>query len=148
MMNLKPSFGRKLKTDGLSPLHLALQNQHYETVRQLISFDKELIRVKGRESFTALHYVALRNDRVRLAKFLCACPAAIEDRTIRGETAMHIAVKRLNSEASEVLLGWMRRTHRRQILNWMDNEGNTALHIAVSTLQPQACYLSILWFSL
>ncbi|KAI7988206.1 Transcription factor bHLH74 [Camellia lanceoleosa] len=74
--------------------------QQVETMRirrQLISFDKELIRVKGRESFTALHYVALRNDRVRLAKFLCACPAAIEDRTIRGETAMHIAVKRLNS---------------------------------------------------
>ncbi|KAI7988204.1 Ankyrin repeat-containing protein BDA1 [Camellia lanceoleosa] len=144
MMNLKPSFGRKLNPDGLSPLHLALQNRHFETVRQLISFDKELIRVKGRESITPLHYVAQEYERHLLAEFLCACPAAIEDRTIRGETALHIAVKRLNSEASKVLLGWMRRTHRRKILNWMDNEGNTVLHIAAFTSQPQACYLSIL----
>ncbi|KAL7167069.1 hypothetical protein ACSBR2_037690 [Camellia fascicularis] len=137
MMNLKPSFGRKLNPDGLSPLHLALQNRHFETVRQLISFDKELIRVKGRESITPLHYVAQENERHLLAEFLCACPAAIEDRTIRGETALHIAVKRLNSAASKVLLGWMRRTHRRKILNWMDNEGNTVLHIAAFTSQPQ-----------
>ncbi|CAL5391465.1 unnamed protein product [Camellia sinensis] len=137
MMNLKPSFGRKLNPDGLSALHLALQNRHFETLRQLISFDKELIRVKGRESITPLHYVAQENERHLLAEFLCACPAAIEDRTIRGETALHIAVKRLNSAASKVLLGWMRRTHRRKILNWMDNEGNTVLHIAAFTSQPQ-----------
>ncbi|KAI7981230.1 Ankyrin repeat-containing protein BDA1 [Camellia lanceoleosa] len=137
MMNLKPSFGRKLNPDGLSPLHLALRNRHFEIVRQLISFDKELIRVKGRQSYTALHYVALRNEFDWLAEFLCACPAAIEDRTIRGETALHIAVRRSNSEASEVLLGWMRRINRRKILNWTDNEGNTVLHIAVFTLQPQ-----------
>ncbi|CAL5359721.1 unnamed protein product [Camellia sinensis] len=137
MMNLKPSFGMKLNPDGLSPLHLALRNRHFETVRQLISFDKELIRVKGRQSYTALHYVALRNEFDWLAEFLCACPAAIEDRTIRGETALHIAVRRSNSEAFEVLLGWMRRTQRRKILNWTDNEGNTVLHIAVFTLQPQ-----------
>ncbi|XP_028051468.1 ankyrin repeat-containing protein BDA1-like isoform X2 [Camellia sinensis] len=137
MMNLKPSFGMKLNPGGLSPLHLALRNRHFETVRQLISFDKELIRVKGRQSYTALHYVALRNEFDWLAEFLCACPAAIEDRTIRGETALHIAVRRSNSEAFEVLLGWMRRTHRRKILNWTDNEGNTVLHIAVFTLQPQ-----------
>ncbi|KAL7167039.1 hypothetical protein ACSBR2_037660 [Camellia fascicularis] len=137
MMNLKPSFGMKLNPDGLSPLHLALRNRHFETVRQLISFGKEPIRVKGRQSYTALHYVALRNEFDWLAEFLCACPAAIEDRTIRGETALHIAVRRSNSEASEVLLGWMHRTNRRKILNWTDNEGNTVLHIAVFTLQLQ-----------
>ncbi|KAL7167037.1 hypothetical protein ACSBR2_037658 [Camellia fascicularis] len=147
MMNLKPSFGMKLNPDGLSPLHLALRNRHFETVRQLISFGKEPIRVKGRQSYTALHYVALRNEFDWLAEFLCACPAAIEDRTIRGETALHIAVRRSNSEASEVLLGWMHRTNRRKILNWTDNEGNTVLHIAVFTLQLQACYLSVLLFS-
>ncbi|KAI8029173.1 Ankyrin repeat-containing protein BDA1 [Camellia lanceoleosa] len=137
MMNLKPSFGMKLNPDGLSPLHLALRNWHFETVKQLISFDKELIRVKGRQLYTALHYAALRNEFDCLAEFLCACPAAIEGRTIRGETALHIAVKRLNSKASKVLLGWMRRTRRQKILNWTDNEGNTVLHIAVFTLQPQ-----------
>ncbi|KAI7988623.1 Ankyrin repeat-containing protein BDA1 [Camellia lanceoleosa] len=137
MMNLKPSFGMKLNPDGKSPLHLALQNRHFETVKQLISFDKELIRVKGRESYTVLHDVALSNEFDWLAKFLCACPAAIEDRTIRGETALHIAVKNSKSEASEVLLGWMRRTHRRKIQNWTDNKGNTVLHIAVFTSQPQ-----------
>ncbi|KAL7167055.1 hypothetical protein ACSBR2_037676 [Camellia fascicularis] len=58
MMNIKPTLGRKLNPDGLSPLYLALRNWHFETVRQLISFDKELIRIKGRESIIPLHYVA------------------------------------------------------------------------------------------
>ncbi|KAI7987822.1 Ankyrin repeat-containing protein BDA1 [Camellia lanceoleosa] len=75
-----------------------------------------------------------RNEFDWSAEFLCACPAAIEDRTIHGETALHIAVKSSNSEASEVLLGWMRRTHRRKILNRKDNEGNTVLHIAWANL--------------
>ncbi|KAL7188452.1 hypothetical protein ACSBR1_038330 [Camellia fascicularis] len=128
MMNLKPSFGMKLNPDGLSPLHLALRNRHFETVRQLISFHKELISYASKEGRATL---------------LCT----IEDRTIRGETALHIAGRRSNSEASEVVLGWMRRINRRKILNWTDNEGNTVLHIAVFTLQPQACYISVLLFS-
>ncbi|KAH7867288.1 hypothetical protein Vadar_031384 [Vaccinium darrowii] len=58
ILRLKPSFGRKLNPDGLSSLHLALRNDKFETVKQLIKFDKELIRIKGREGVTPLHFIA------------------------------------------------------------------------------------------
>ncbi|KAL7202880.1 hypothetical protein ACSBR1_034356 [Camellia fascicularis] len=90
-----PSFGKKLNPQGLSPLDLALQrreclspsdqdlrNRITSTISRLINFDKELIRVKGRESFTPLHYVAEKGDHDLLAEFLLTCPESIMDRTI------------------------------------------------------------------
>ncbi|KAE9446105.1 hypothetical protein C3L33_21969, partial [Rhododendron williamsianum] len=83
---LKPSFGKKLNTDGESPLHLALRNR--ELAKRLISYDSELIRVKGFEGKTPLHCVAEAGDTDLLAEFLCACPESIKDLTIRDETAL------------------------------------------------------------
>ncbi|KAF5936492.1 hypothetical protein HYC85_027621 [Camellia sinensis] len=174
MMRLMPSFGNKLNPQGVSPLDLALQsreglspsdpdlqkmeelssedrdlrNRITLTISRLINFDKELIRVKGRGSFTPLHYVAEKGDIDLLAEFLLACPESIMDRTIRDETALHIAVKNSKLQAFKVLLGWLRRIRKHhRVLGWKDDEGNTLLHIAVSTSQTQACYLSILRFS-
>lgn len=42
IINLKPSLARKLNLDGLSPLHLALLNGHFDTVKRLIKLDKNL----------------------------------------------------------------------------------------------------------
>ncbi|KAF8041288.1 hypothetical protein BT93_A0031 [Corymbia citriodora subsp. variegata] len=44
---LKPSFARKINRGGHSPMHLALQNKHYHTMRALMTLDPELIRVQG-----------------------------------------------------------------------------------------------------
>ncbi|KAL7167056.1 hypothetical protein ACSBR2_037677 [Camellia fascicularis] len=162
MMRLMPSFGKKLNPQGLSPLDLALQRREglspsdpalqdriTSTIKRLINFDKELIRVKGRESFTPLHYVAEKGDIDLLAEFLYACPESITDRTIRDETALHIAVKNSKLQAFNVLLGCLRSIEKHHhVLGWKDDKGNTMLHIAVSTSQTQACYLSIFWFSL
>ncbi|KAI7987827.1 Ankyrin repeat-containing protein BDA1 [Camellia lanceoleosa] len=141
MMNLKPSFTKKLNPEGLTPLDLALRNGYLITVRRLVNFDKELIRVKGREMLTPLHHVAEKGHIDLLAEFLCACPESITDLTIRDETAVHIAVKNFQLQAFKVLLGWLRRTQRLHVLNQDDEEGNSVLHIAASTLQPQACYI-------
>ncbi|CAL5441693.1 unnamed protein product [Camellia sinensis] len=164
MMKLKPSFGGKLNPQGLSPLDLALRkkeglsssdptlpnrealspedlalrNRLTLTIRRLINFDKELIRIKGRESFTPLHYVAKKGDIDLLAEFLCACPESILDRTIRDETAVHIAVKNSKLQAFKVLLGFLHRIRKHHhVLGWKDDEGNTVLHIAVSTSQTK-----------
>ncbi|KAF5936511.1 hypothetical protein HYC85_027640 [Camellia sinensis] len=150
MMRLKPSFGGKLNPQGLSPLDLALRrraelspdNQDLQknltwTIRRLINFDKELIRVKGRESFTPLHYVAEKGDIDLLAEFLLACQESIMDRTIRDETALHIAVKNSKLEACKVLLGWLRRSLNQKLLNSKDEKGNTVLDIAVSNSQTE-----------
>ncbi|KAL7183333.1 hypothetical protein ACSBR1_041920 [Camellia fascicularis] len=141
MMRLMPSFGKASEDRDL-------QNRITFTISRLINFDKELIRVKGRGSFTPLHYVAEKGNIDLLAEFLLACPESIMDRTIQDEIALHIAVKNSKLQAFKVLLRWLRRIRKHhRVLGWKDDEGNTLLHIAVSTSQTQACYLSILWFS-
>ncbi|KAG5527286.1 hypothetical protein RHGRI_028249 [Rhododendron griersonianum] len=150
IMNLKPSLSTKLNPNGLSPLHLALLNGHFETVKGLVELDKDLVRVKGREKLTPLcsrpniraHAGtdrAQKDDRAGiLAEFLCACPESIEDQNVRGETALHNAVRNRNVRALGVLMGWIRMTGT----NWVwvkyikDGRGNTILHMAVSTSRP------------
>ncbi|XVF52513.1 hypothetical protein PTKIN_Ptkin05aG0024200 [Pterospermum kingtungense] len=43
VMNLMPSFARKLNKDGLSPVHLALLKGHSELVLLLLRADRELL---------------------------------------------------------------------------------------------------------
>ncbi|KAF7130812.1 hypothetical protein RHSIM_Rhsim10G0025900 [Rhododendron simsii] len=137
IMNLKPSLSRKLNPNGLSPLHLALLNEHFETVKALVELDKDLIRVKGREKLTPLQHAAETDDRVDiLAEFLFACPESIGDLNVHGETAVHIAVKKCNARALGVLMGWIRKTGKHWVKNIKDGRGNTILHTAVSTSQP------------
>ncbi|KAK2966324.1 hypothetical protein RJ640_000267 [Escallonia rubra] len=139
IMSLKPSLGRKLNPDGLSPLDLALRKGRTETVRQLVKFYPDLIRVRGRERLTPLHYVAEKDEVDLLAQFLVACPASIKDVTIRGETALHIAVRNGKINAFQVILGWLQRTNKEDVLNCRDEKGNKVLHVAALTNQPQAC---------
>ncbi|XAR54891.1 hypothetical protein NMG60_11030221 [Bertholletia excelsa] len=135
IIQLKRSFGRKLNPDGLSPLHLALRRGNSKI--RLIKFDSELVRVKGREGLTILHYAAQMDNIKLLAEFLCVCPASIKDLTIRDETALHVAVQHFSFSALIILSGWLRKTNNAWVLKCKDGEGNTALHIAVSTLQTQ-----------
>nr|XP_027124385.1 uncharacterized protein LOC113741097 [Coffea arabica] len=103
VLSLKPSFSTKLNPDGYSPLDLALRHGKTQTVKRLIKHDPQFIRVKGRERFTPLHYVAEVGDAELLAEFLEACPESTQDLTIRGETAVHIAVRNMNVRALQVV---------------------------------------------
>ena len=148
-MSLKPSFARKLDPNGFSPIHRALQNGHIELVRQLIQLDGDLVRVKGRERLTPLHYVAKSGEHLYLLdEFLLVCPDSITDVTVRNETALHIALKNDNLEAFKFLVKWLglnvyknAELHQRFVLNSKDNKGNTVLHIAVSKNQTEVSSL-------
>ncbi|KAK3433584.1 hypothetical protein EUGRSUZ_L00105, partial [Eucalyptus grandis] len=150
---LKPLFTRKLNRWGYSPMHLALQKKHYHTVRALMTLDPELIRVHGRGGITPLHFVAgeIGDDDLErvelselLAEFLYARKSSIEDLTNQCETAVHIAIKRGNTEAFKVLFGWLKRVYLTEILKWKDQNGDTILHIAVSReQQPEIIKLLI-----
>ena len=147
MIKLKPSFLSKPNPDGHSPIHLALENGHTKMVRQLLHHNADLIRVKGRECMTPLHYAATTDDHLDLLhKFLSVCPDSITDVTARNETALHIALKYNKLEAFKFLVGWLRWKwpHWDKILRWKDVEGNTILHIAVSINQTQASPLLFL----
>ncbi|MED6126043.1 hypothetical protein PIB30_074548 [Stylosanthes scabra] len=172
-MRLKPSFGSKLNEQGLSPIHIALQNNHHNVVRRLVQINKELVRVRGRESVTPLHYVCgsgeSEENMTLLIDLLKACPDSIEDVNIRNETALHIALKNRNMRVFRVLLGWLRfiprkdapslvppilnwrdsggndaaSSFRHSILNWKDSRGNTILHIATLHNDRQAVDLLV-----
>ncbi|KAF3630369.1 hypothetical protein FXO38_27183 [Capsicum annuum] len=96
ILSLKPSFGRKPNSDGLSPLHLDLRKEHVEIAKRLIKHDPQLI-----------HYVSETENVYLLGEFLYSCPASIKDLTLRGETALHIvkllikSMKNINEKKSE-----------------------------------------------
>ncbi|XLR36674.1 hypothetical protein HN51_046024 [Arachis hypogaea] len=83
IMRLKPSFSWKLNEQGFSPIHLALQNNQHNLVRRLVEINKDLVRVKGREGVTPLHFLCQSGDDdgniTLLIDLLEACPDSIED---------------------------------------------------------------------
>nr|POE51990.1 ankyrin repeat-containing protein bda1 [Quercus suber] len=127
---LKPSFAWKLNLDGFSPIHLALQNGYIKLVRKLLQFYGDLVRVKGREHITPLHYVVENSDNLDLLdKFLLVCPISIADVAVRNETALHIALKYDNLEAFKFLVRWLGRncsknasSSEKPIFNWEDDK--------------------------
>ncbi|XP_021296132.1 ankyrin repeat-containing protein BDA1-like [Herrania umbratica] len=141
IMYLKPSLARKLNQDIFSPMHLALQNDHKETMLCLLAVDKDLVHVKGREGYTPLHHVAREGNLDLLAQFLKVCPACVEDVTIWNETASHVAAKHNRLEALEILARWIQRIHlyskssRKHLLNLKDRNNNTVLHIVAANTQ-------------
>ena len=159
MMILKPSFVSKRNPNGHTPIYLALQNGHTEMVRQLLQHNADLVRVKGRECMTPLHYAATTIGREGLTPsdyeaktkdylalleiFLSVCSDSITDMTTRNETALHVALKNNNLEAFKFLVGWLLRKWPdwRKILEQKDVEGNTVLHIAISRNQTLASSL-------
>ncbi|KAL4346863.1 hypothetical protein GQ457_17G020510 [Hibiscus cannabinus] len=132
--NLKPSLAWKLNHMGLSPLHLALQHERKKMVRGLITLNAQVIRVKAKGMITPLHYLAQIDDPDLLAEFLSACPSSIEDTTVRCETAVHVAIRNGSIRCFKVLVGWLRRVDKEDVLNWKDEDGNTALHTAMVKL--------------
>lgn len=137
LLNLRPSFATKLNQGGFSPMHLALQNQHFNTVKRLVHINPGLVRVKGRDGLTPLHYaVELENVEI-IEMFLSKCPQSITDRTTLGETALHLAVNSNKVNALKFLLEWVKLSNETYILSWEDGEGNTLLHLAIPTPQVQ-----------
>ena len=61
----------------------------------LLQFDGDLVRVKGRERLTPLHYVVATGDHHLdlLEEFLLVCFDSIANVIVQNETALHIALK-------------------------------------------------------
>lgn len=64
-----------------------------------------LIRVQGREDVTLLHLTARTKNFQRLVKLLKTCPTSIEDVTIDGTTALHIALESNQMCIFKILVG-------------------------------------------
>ena len=149
IMRLKPSFARKPNPEGFIPIDLALKNEHFKMVHQLLHVDQDLVRVRGRGNMTPLHHVAKIGGQLDLLnEFMSICPESITDVTTENETALHIAIKNDNIEYFKALVRWLASNWsqnaldiERKILNWKDEDGNTVLHIAVSKNQIEVSSL-------
>lgn len=155
MLNLKPSFATKLNTSGYSPLHLAVQNDHRDFTTWLLGIDPELSRVKGREGLTPFHLIVVRGDANLVAECLISCPECIQDVTVNGHNALHLALTNGRFETLQVLTGWIQRMSQRDsastesdILNKKDASHNTTLHLAAYKEDHQAWFLISFSFSL
>ncbi|TYI62622.1 hypothetical protein E1A91_D10G258700v1 [Gossypium mustelinum] len=116
MMNLKPSFARKLNHQGLSPLHIAVRKGHKEMALRLLEIDKHLVRVRGKK----------------------ASPDCIQDVTIENRTALHIAIQNNRLDVLQLLIRTLKRkNYHWKVVNRKDKDGNTALHIATIHNQPK-----------
>ncbi|CAI9784613.1 unnamed protein product [Fraxinus pennsylvanica] len=104
ILRLKPSLGKKLNLDGLSPLDLVLHNGHDSTAKQLVNHDPNLIRVPGKGGITHLHYVVETEKIDHLIKFLLECPSSIKDLTIRMRLFCILLSKMESLELSRLCL--------------------------------------------
>ncbi|KAI4297053.1 hypothetical protein L6164_036961 [Bauhinia variegata] len=103
IMRLKPSFAQKLNPQGLSPIHLALQNRHYGMVHRFVDINKELIRVKESRQFLALEFL------VRWLHCNCDIAEDLEKSTLNckdkdGNTVLHNLVDLDNPDPKIVKL--------------------------------------------
>ncbi|KAK8595472.1 hypothetical protein V6N13_016839 [Hibiscus sabdariffa] len=120
IMNLKPSFARKLNHQGLSPIHLAVQNGHTELVLWFLEIDKDLVRVrlerKGRkkdyyrevmnqkdeDGNTALHRAASSNQP-QVLELLLESKADKHVTNQDGLTALDLAHQHNNKESINIM---------------------------------------------
>ncbi|KAG2323774.1 hypothetical protein Bca52824_006502 [Brassica carinata] len=137
MLNLKPSFAKKLNTNGCSPLHLAVEKDQQELVSWLLRVDPRLAGVKGREGFTLFHLLVLRGNVDLVVECLVTSPECIRDASVTGQNALHLAVMNGRFEVLQVLTGWIQRMSQKNarsieysVLNKMDLTHNTPLHLA------------------
>uniref|UniRef100_A0A7N0TFH9 PGG domain-containing protein n=1 Tax=Kalanchoe fedtschenkoi TaxID=63787 RepID=A0A7N0TFH9_KALFE len=127
---LHPEFVRELNQEGLSPLHLASAGGHLAVVKELLKVDGSLCRLKGRDNKTPLHAAAIKGRVGVINEMRSCCETCVEDVTLQGESALHLAVKHWQVEAFEALLRWVGESKLDQVVNMRDEQGNTVLHLA------------------
>lgn len=137
MLNLKPSFARKLNTSGYSPLHLAVDKDKSKFVRRMVWIDHSLARVKGRNGITPFLLLVSRGKANLVAECLLTSPECIQDETVDRQNALHLAVTHDRVEVLQVLIGWIQRMSQinaysieNRVLNRSDYNYNTPLHLA------------------
>lgn len=153
MLNLKPSFARKLNTSGYSPLHLAVEKDHREFITWMLWLDPGLSRVKGREGITPFHLIAVKGDINLVVECLKSCFECIQDVNVNGHNALHLAVMNNRFEIIQVLTGWLQRMSQKDsasteydFLNRKDLSHNTPLHLAAYKEDHQAWFLKLYKF--
>ncbi|GMQ11542.1 hypothetical protein CsSME_00054145 [Camellia sinensis var. sinensis] len=138
ILTLRPEFATELNQDGFSPLHIASANGYLEIVKELLKVDRDMCAVRGREKRIPFHYAVIKGRIHVMKELLAASPDSVEHVTVRGETALHLAIKKNQIEGLRVLVEHIKDFKKEGVLNMKDEHGNTILHLAISGKQYDA----------
>ncbi len=146
-----PTLANARNHDGQTPLQLAAQNGHDETVNLLIEHgaeldiftsirlsrseqvihlldaDETLINVRDEDGLTPLH-LAAQHGHLKLARFLIDHGASVDARDLMGATPLHRAIYEGHTHVVRLLLDRGANVHAR------DNEGNAPLDAAINPI--------------
>ncbi|KAE8099785.1 hypothetical protein FH972_017739 [Carpinus fangiana] len=99
-----------------------------------------LVLERGSEAVfpeTALHIATMSGQTEFLRELMKLKPDCIRDVTLRGETALHLAVKFNQFEAFEAMFNIVKQLNMQEILSAGDKDGYTVLHLAAARKQIQ-----------
>ncbi|XP_031282949.1 ankyrin repeat-containing protein BDA1-like [Pistacia vera] len=93
----------ELNQHGFGAIYMAAATGHNVTVRELLKVSNEVCNLKGMNGMTPL-YCACTKGRVEIISHLLAVSCTtISEVAVRGETALHLAVKNNQFQALETL---------------------------------------------
>lgn len=121
-------------TDGLSPLHAAIQMKNVDLIERILEMGAKLHIQTKTMKYTAIH-LAIIIKSIEIVNLLLNCIRSndefpvIDIQDANGDTALHLAVKFTDFQLVDALLKHEPNTKIRNA------EGRTALEIAKSSLQ-------------
>ncbi|XP_070676405.1 ankyrin repeat-containing protein BDA1-like [Malus domestica] len=136
----KTCFAELRNQGGFTPMHIASANGYLDIVKEnLCRFGATVCHLRGgKRDLTPLHCAAICGRVEILKEIISACPESLEDVTLSGETAFHLAAKNNRVEAIHVLVEltvdspMITVDMKRKILNMKNVTGNSALHVAIT----------------
>nr|KJB73774.1 hypothetical protein B456_011G250700 [Gossypium raimondii] len=105
----------------ISPLHIAVKQGHKEMALRFLEMDNDLVRVKGKNGKTPLHFLSeAGNHDGMLDRILEICPQCIQYVPIENRNALHIAVEnnRLDVLQLKLLLNCKADKHANNQAGW------------------------------
>lgn len=114
-------------TNGETPLHIALTQQHLDTFRYLLQHDKTDVNVCRKDGYNALQIAACNGCLEYLNEMIKIKRLNVNQATSDGVTALHIAVQNNQIECVRALLA-----HPEIDINAITNKGATALMLAAA----------------
>ncbi|EOA22836.1 hypothetical protein CARUB_v10003560mg [Capsella rubella] len=112
-----------------------------ERLYELIAEDPNILDHFDKVSFsdTPLHIAAAKGQTHFAMELMTLRPSLASKLNVSGFSPMHLALQ--NNHVRTVLLGWIKRVNRKEILDWKDEDGNTVFHIAALTDQNEVMKL-------
>ncbi|KAF2321345.1 hypothetical protein GH714_040414 [Hevea brasiliensis] len=93
----------------------------------------------GREEIKGLHSIMQpsKGEDV-ISVLLSSCPECVDAVTVERKTALRLAIKNNQFQATKILVEWTREMNNDDVFNMKDEQGNTVLHLAIWKKQRQA----------